>query len=387
MHSIASLFPARDPAAAAAAAASSPPPPSPPRRDSNFHRLIEVFGNTRRRFNLSNWRRPGVPVQPWPKELLAATSTDLRLQVDRLFQTTWPFNDPTASLDFESHKYQHTKEEWHKLIDIALSRLFTHDPTKQVGQRHLACWLSCAARKGKDDNYPHIRIGTHQVRIGKYLRFLYASPAERQLIWDNVGDNSIHCSHLCHNVQCINPFHMIIETDRENQRRNSCLFKWKKTLNYHKWTLHGLKDPRCFPVCPASHQPKCIFTEWHSGFLIPQANLRRISAAAAAADPDPDRMEIDEEEDMDQSPSSTPTSTDLSAVGLNRDVLTYYEPDETQHSILGVVANWNTFPPSSWEKTTASNWEGAKWRVAHGNFRIRMRRSLGNNRDHPIIVE
>jgi hypothetical protein len=323
------------------------PPVAPPRRSSDIARIIQVFGNTRRRFSLADPRYPGAGVKAWPAELLEVVSTALRKKVDEMFVESPPFNDATKDLSFEKHKYQHTKEEWHKIIDLALSRLFTHDALQQCEQRNMACWLSCGRRKGKADNYSHIKIGHHEVRIGKYLRFLVADDDERALIWNNVGDVSWHCSHLCHNTLCINPYHMVMEENRLNFSRNSCLRQWNQTTNQGRSpALHGVS--RLTP-CPPKHQPKCFFTDNRTGFVVPANNYRK--------------------------PVNLVSTALRNAVGLS----TYHEPDSDgdsfQTPMQQMLANWKSLKSidridSSWEHKMAAEWERAEWRVAHGNYRI-----------------
>lgn len=324
-------------------------PAPPPRRSSDIARIIQVFGNTRRRFNLADPRYPGAGAKPWPEELLEVVTTALRTKVDEMFEESPPFNNPNKDLSYEKHKYQHTKEEWHKIIDMALSRLFTHDALKQCEQRNMACWLSCAKRKGKGDNYPHIKIGKHWVRICKYLRFIVADDDERALIWNHVGDMSWHCSHLCHNSLCINPYHLIMEDQRSNVSRNSCLKQWNR-VTFNGRSNHGLN--RISP-CPAKHQPKCLFTDNRTGFIVPSNNYRK------PAGPDLDHL--------------------TTALRTDPGLTTFFEPDaddSSQTPIQKMIANWKSLKAldnidSSWEQMMITVWEWADWRVAHGNYRIR----------------
>jgi len=321
------------------------PAAAPPRRTSDIVRIIQVFGNTRRRFNLDDPRHRGSGAVPWPEELLEAVSMPLRKKVDDLFVESPPFNDPTKDLSYENHKYQHTKEEWHKIIDLALSRLFTHDPLKQCEQRNMACWLSCGRRRGKGNNYPHIMVGRHEVRVGKYLRFLVADDDERALIWNHVGDTSVHCSHLCHNTICINPYHMIMEDNRSNISRNSCLKQWNR-VTFNGRSLHAVN---AIAPCPSKHQPKCFFTDNRTGFVVPANNYRKVVDFA-----------------------SMPLRN---GVGLT----TFHESDADdgiQTPIQKMITNWNSLKTvdgidSTWEQNMIKEWNRPEWRVAHGNYRIR----------------
>lgn len=352
---------------------------APPRRESDIARIIQVFGNTRARKNglMHDYRFPGLRVDPWPEQLIYASSTELRTKVVQMFEESTPFNDSTADLSFEDHKYAHTKEEWLKIIDLAMSRLFTHDALKQCEQRHLACWMSCASRKGPSDNYPHFMIGRHGVRICKYLRFLVCNPIEREVIWENVGDNGIHCSHLCHNTLCINPYHMIIETNIENQVRNKCLYHWR-SINTPRWGLHGAKKPL---VCSAVHDPKCIFTDYRTGFLVPEYNFRKVdspafstelsSAAAAMGD-------IGQGAAAAAAAAAGPFSASAAAaaipVSTELSLMTYQERDPSKNTLAGLLQNWRQLG-TKWEKDMVARWQGAEWRVAHGNYRVQHRQA------------
>ena len=343
------------PAAAAAAAGSaassshsptSSPPLEPILRSSGVARIIQVFGNTRRRFTMKD-PRTHTNVEPWPPELIQASATALRNKVEEMFRTTSPFNDPTATLEYEKHKYQHTKEEWYKIIDLALSRLYTWDPDAQVKQRNLACWLSCARTLGADDFYPHFKVGRFTTRVGKYLFFLWSEPQVRQEIWQTVSDNSWHCSHLCHNTLCINPTHMVFETSSKNTSRgNSCQGPWKQVLGGNVRDFMALYQP-----CPAAHHPKCLFMDLSSGFIMPKYNFRSATALRPPM---------------------------LSAAGSATALTTYIEADPSKNNLASLIKNWSSFEDndeveSSWEVSQCEFFDSVLWKVAFGNYRIRLR--------------
>ena len=64
-------------------------------------------------------------------------------------------------------------------------------------------------------------------------------------------------SHLCHNGNCINPSHGVLETNKDNLARNTCfndavIFLWKRTGTGSVFEYK--KIDRC------THTPKCIKT-------------------------------------------------------------------------------------------------------------------------------
>lgn len=315
----------------------------PPRRTSDIARIIEVFGNTRGRKQFRD-PRAREPVEGLPAELRAIYIMTLKDRVDEMFESTAPFNDPTADLSYENHKYQHTKEEWHKIIDIAVSRIICHNPEQQFLQRNMPCWLSMAQHRNKHDVYPHIKIGKYLTRVHKYLYFLYATPEQRQDIWDHVGETTWHCSHMCHNKICINPNHMVFEWCGSNVRRaRSCEVNW---------TNPAIQEYR---PCPASHRPNCLLMDHKTGIMtLPEFNYRKHIMTLK-----------DDDDDSETDPQDG--------------VYTYEEMnlDKISGGIKSLMKNWAALPgvESVWERQRASIFESqaATYYVAFGNYRIRKR--------------
>jgi len=223
------------------------------------------------------------------------------------------------------------------------------------------------------------------VRIGKYLRFIVADDDERALIWNHVGDVHWHCSHLCHNTLCINPYHMIMEDGRYNSSRNSCLKQWNRVTDNGK-RLHGIKD---VAPCPTRHQPKCFFTDNRTGFVVPENNFRRV---------------VDDHTQSAIASASAAAASSAAAPAVSPGLETYIGSIDNsimQTPIQQMLTNWKAVG-GEWERDMASNWERAVWKVAHGNYRIRHNKAKrlqlradaanearheGNSAAHPMIID
>ena len=98
------------------------------------------------------------------------------------------------------------------------------------------CW--CLTFEGSR-GYPtiHVKITAAGIdkRIGAH-RLMYKLFNPRvELVH---GDRSLQVSHRCGRKKCVNPDHLVLESDRDNKQRNYC--------------RHGAAH-----LCP--HVPKCIF--------------------------------------------------------------------------------------------------------------------------------
>lgn len=281
-------------------------------------------------------------VPHWPQEMIEAVTAAFHRKLEEMFAkdgpgSTWPFNDPDVSLEYEKHKYWHTKQEWEHIIKWSLSRMFTHDPDTLMTQLTLGCWTNCAANHGPTELHPRITVGPYNPRMGKYLLFLWTTPEVRYQIMSFVNDSAMHCSHQCHNSICVNPNHLVFEPNPMNGHRSrKCQRIWKKVLN----------DPEstAYQSCPVEHQPKCLFVDIQTGILLPKYNFR------------------------------APTAV-MDAAGRHQGykLFTYEEPDPDADSLTEMLHNWELLAEdpevdSSWEQGQVAEFRRQEWKDAQDAY-------------------
>jgi len=122
--------------------------------------------------------------------------------------------------------------------------------SEQVSRTCYAAWeqiekrensLDCLIMvKPSKDKYKKIRAENRYLPVHAMAYFTF-NPNE-----DPEGKD---VSHLCHCRECINPRHLILETQAENLDRNRCIgTKWMKCPRH----------PEEEPWNPCSHLPQCI---------------------------------------------------------------------------------------------------------------------------------
>lgn len=102
----------------------------------------------------------------------------------------------------------------------------------------VGCWqLECSAPQG----YGTIHINSKDAKIDKRinahrLMFKLFNPDVNL----SLGDRKMQVSHRCHKNMCVNPNHLVLESDKDNKDRDGC--RYGSTYR-----------------CP--HSPKCLFSD------------------------------------------------------------------------------------------------------------------------------
>lgn len=125
-----------------------------------------------------------------------------------------------------------TRDSWRR---IAMQFQRGLPPTVNVSNS-AQCWcLTFTAARG----YPtiHVKITGANIdkRINAHRLIFKLFHPEAALV---LGDRKQQVSHVCGNTACVNPSHLVLESDKANKQRNYC----------RNGAAH---------LCP--HNPKCIF--------------------------------------------------------------------------------------------------------------------------------
>jgi hypothetical protein len=124
-----------------------------------------------------------------------------------------------------------------KLSDAAWGVLDNAEPTPDP-TGIVECWLLEPGMKGVSRNKKY--ANTFKLRVGTSTRLAHRVVYEYYNYFEI--DKALDVSHLCHNENCVNPFHLVQESHHDNMKRQRCL----------GWILN---DGKLIKVC--NHDPPC----------------------------------------------------------------------------------------------------------------------------------
>ncbi len=143
----------------------------------------------------------------------------------------------------EARAVQENEDALERIYDIdprwAMDRLHARIDDAASDQSELGCWLSSnvasnrAHGSGREGYDPiNLRNTVHPSRGGligfkvyAHQLAMVAKGSGYELLPTRSGTREEQCevSHLCHNTRCFNPQHLVVETKRLNNARNSCV--------------------------------------------------------------------------------------------------------------------------------------------------------------------
>lgn len=127
-----------------------------------------------------------------------------------------------------------------------------HDPavcSNCIVHEEKGCWIWGHSYV---NGYPRIQVGGRTNRKQYYVHRLALSAKAL-----NYPGSGYHASHLCNNLRCFNPDHIVWEPQDVNESRKSCpgylLEKFNQQCDYQ------LECPMIVLLAYCQHDPKCIF--------------------------------------------------------------------------------------------------------------------------------
>lgn len=127
----------------------------------------------------------------------------------------------------------------------------TVDPLK-------GCWKTSHWKSGHPNGYKRMRIGPASHRLNPYIHHMALLAYGRITdLYDLADNHGLQASHLCHESDCFNPDHIVIESSQSNKRRNDCKASWKLLYeggcyNPCPHTVQCILEPRSLPLRPIS---------------------------------------------------------------------------------------------------------------------------------------
>jgi Zinc-binding loop region of homing endonuclease len=122
----------------------------------------------------------------------------------------------------------------------------------------LGCWQS-KLKASHRNGYTRVNLrntfteDNRKLNVQPYLHQLALIATDRlDQLSATLGNSRYQISHLCHNGKCFNPDHLVVESSRNNKKRNSCQGHQiivHKEMTYHP-CAHGRVEARRKCILP-----------------------------------------------------------------------------------------------------------------------------------------